>query len=763
MPSARAKKKATILIVKGDPQDRRAARRALDRAGHLVKEASSEAQALRLAGSSDLVVSYDAAFCRRLKLHPAAGAIPVLLLAQARDAPADAGADACLSEPADAAALVAVAGVLVRLHRAELRERQASRICEAALESGSRGACLTDASGSVRYASRTLCELVGKPREELIGRPFRDLPPGAAEPREGWPFERARRSLHHESASIEAGGRRFRVSAEPLLDNSGTFLGALCTVVELTGGKAAGRKQDRLTRQLDRERARLETVLDQMPSGVIMAEAPSGTLVLTNKRVELIFRGAFRIGGGPKDYLQYPAFRPGGRAYRPEEHPLWRSLTAGEVIADEEMEFVRADRTRASLLVSSAPIRDRDGGIVAAVVVLHDVTERSQLEQQLRHAQKMEATGRLAGGVAHDFNNLLTVIGGYGQMVRDSLDARDSRRGDLDAVLEAASRATDLTRQLLTFSRRQMVEPRVLDLNRQVARVGRMLRRVIGEDVALATSLKADPAWVTGDPTQIQQILLNVAVNARDAMPRGGALSIETQIVDVGPEAAPSSQLKPGRYVVLVMKDTGVGMDAETQSHLFEPFFTTKAKGKGTGLGLSTVYGIVKQNGGEILIESRLGRGTTVRIYFPLAGERVRTSGAVARRAAARTGTETVLLAEDDAEVRRLASEMLTRQGYEVLEAASGREALRLWRRHRETIGLLLTDVIMPLMSGPELAAKLRADRPDLKVLYTSGYAEEVLRSYGVTESDVAFIRKPFTPTLLAGAVRSLLDEKGGA
>ena len=545
----------------------------------------------------------------------------------------------------------------------------------------------------------------------------------------------------------------------PLLDRNGAFTGAVRTIADVTDRQSVERDRDRLLSQLASERARLETVLQQMPAGVIMAEAPSGKLVLINGRVESIFRGPFRIGGGIEDYFQYQAFRPNGRPYRPDEHPLARTIRDGEVITDEEMEIVRADGTRAAVLVSSAPIRSSEGTILAGALTFHDVTERTQLEHQLRQAQKMEAMGRLAGGVAHDFNNLLTVIGGYGQMVRDALDPKSPLRRDIEAILEASDRASTLTRQLLTFSRRQMVEPRVLDLNRNISRVSRMLRRVIREDIELVTLLKADPARIKADPAQIEQVLLNVAVNAKDAMPKGGKLTVETAYVDVAEEeAAAPDGLKPGQYVALYMTDTGTGMDAETQSHLFEPFFTTKSKGKGTGLGLSTVYGIVKQNGGEIAIASELGRGTAVRIYFPLAEERVKTGAAAGRRPVARPGTETILVVEDDAEVRKLAAEMLSRQGYGVLEAASGPEALRIWRQHAGSIELLLTDVVMPSMPGPELAAKLTAERTGLKVLYMSGYPEEVMTKHGLTASESTFLHKPFTSDALIHSVRLVLD-----
>jgi PAS domain S-box-containing protein len=740
---------ATVLLADGDAGDRATIARILEQDGFTVRESIS-------AGPPDLILLHGADLCRQFRQDPATRQIPILQLHRphTRHAAGEAAADACLADPAEPGALIAVARALVRLRRQD----EAGRQSQGVLEAVGGGALVLDSCGVIQQVNKAVCELVGQPAEELIGKHYLEVPPGTAESEEGLPFERARRSLRRESAEVEAGGRWFRVVVDPLLDASGVFAGAVRSVADVTDRRAAARERERLLSQLASERARLETVLQQMPAGVIMAEAPSGKLVLINGRVESIFRGPFRIGGGIEDYLQYPAFRPNGKAYRPEDHPLARTIRDGEVITDEEMELVRADGTRAAALVSAAPIRNPEGSIIAGALTFHDVTERTQLEHQLRQAQKMEAMGRLAGGVAHDFNNLLTVIGGYGQMVRDALDPKNVLRKDVEAILEASDRASTLTRQLLTFSRRQMVEPRVLDLNRHIAHISRMLRRVIREDIELVTILKADPARIKADPAQIEQVLLNVAVNAKDAMPKGGKLTVQTAYVDTEQDAGAPAELKPGRYVALSMTDTGTGMDAETQSHLFEPFFTTKSKGKGTGLGLSMVYGIVKQNGGEIVIASEIGRGTTVRVFFPLAEDRLKTGGAAGRRPAHRPGTETILVVEDDAEVRKLAAEMLSRQGYTVLEAASGSEALRLWRKHAGTIELLLSDVVMPLMAGPELAATLRAERPDLKVLYMSGYPEEVMGKHGLTASEATFIHKPFTSDALVHAVRLVLD-----
>jgi two-component system cell cycle sensor histidine kinase/response regulator CckA len=381
-----------------------------------------------------------------------------------------------------------------------------------------------------------------------------------------------------------------------------------------------------------------------------------------------------------------------------------------------------------------------------------------QHEHQLRQAQKMEALARLAGGVAHDFNNLLTIIGGYGQMAFDSLKPEDPVRGDLEAVLEASNRAGALTRRLLTFSRRQIVKPKVLDLNREIARISRMLRRAIGEDIDLVTSLKADPARIAIDPAQLEQVLLNIAGNARDAMPKGGKLTIRTASLKAGDAASAAEGITPGPRVMLAISDTGSGMSEDTLNHLFEPFYTTKGKGKGTGLGLSEVYGIVKQAGGEITVDSEVGRGTTVRISLPPAIDQGKDEEARSERQSA--GAETILLVEDEAGVRRLASEMLARQGYGVIEAASGAEALRIWQERAAAINMVLTDVIMPEMSGSELARELNRLCPALRIAYMSGYTDDILAQHGILETKTPFLHKPFTLDSLARTVRSVLDRK---
>ncbi len=385
---------------------------------------------------------------------------------------------------------------------------------------------------------------------------------------------------------------------------------------------------------------------------------------------------------------------------------------------------------------------------------------REELREQLRQSQKMEAIGRLAGGVAHDFNNMLTVISGYGELLLDDLDPADPRREAAEEILVAAHRASALTRQLLVFSRKQIRRPLPLSLNEVVDRLEKMLRRLIGEDVELLVRPTPGIGWVRADPSQIEQVVVNLAVNARDAMPEGGRLELRTREVELdASHARTHPDVEPGRYVRLSVSDTGRGMDAETCARIFEPFFTTKESGKGTGLGLSTAYGIVRQSGGHIRVFSAPGGGTRVEIDLPRASpEAGEASGVAPAPRVEASGTETLLLVEDEEHVRVLARRILEAQGYRVLEASNGLDALRIAGEHEGGIDLLVTDVVMPQMGGIDLATELRRERPDLRVLYVSGYlADEAIR-LEQAESGALLVPKPFTPAVLVSAVREALD-----
>ena len=385
--------------------------------------------------------------------------------------------------------------------------------------------------------------------------------------------------------------------------------------------------------------------------------------------------------------------------------------------------------------------------------------ELSQAQEQLTQARKMEAVGRLAGGVAHDFNNLLMVIMGRSELLLQQFEANDPKRGATELIRDTTKRAADLTRQLLAFGRKQVLQPRVLDLNTAVDNMSELLRRVIGEDIVLGAALDPHLGRVKADPTQLEQVIMNLAINARDAMPEGGRLTIETANVDLdGGYAQRHLEVDPGPYVMLALTDTGIGMDEATQARIFEPFFTTKEPGKGTGLGLATVYGIIRQSGGSVWVYSEPGRGTTFKIYLPRVAEPVE---ATVRRPSVQTvagGLETVLIAEDDPAVREVVSAVLSQKGYRLLRAPDGQTALELAQAQPGEIQLLVTDLVMPGMTGRELAEALAAARPGLKVLYMSGYTDDAVVRHGVLEAGMPYLQKPFAPEALARKVRELLD-----
>ena len=424
-------------------------------------------------------------------------------------------------------------------------------------------------------------------------------------------------------------------------------------------------------------------------------------------------------------------------------------------LVNHEMKLRRKDGSDLWVIENVSVLRSEDERGEVILGTLFDMTERRKLEEQLLQSQKMEAIGRLAGGIAHDFNNILTAVSGYTELLIGQLAAGDPRRESAEEIRQAGHRAAALTQQLLAFSRRQVLEPRVLDLNAVIATMERMLRRVIGEDIELTTSLSTGLWRTRADPAQIEQAILNLVVNARDAMPRGGQLTLETANVELD---AKYSGGAPGPHVMLAVSDNGVGMDPEQQARLFEPFYTTKDRGKGTGLGLSTTYGVVKQSGGSIWVYSERGQGTTFKIYLPRSEQPLDEPAESPALAAPLNGTETALLVEDEPEVRGLVEKILRMYGYTVLSAASPAEAIALSKNRPATIDILVTDVIMPGMNGRELSRVLAASRPELRVLYMSGYTDAVIAQQGILEPGTAFVSKPFTPDVLARKVREVLD-----
>jgi two-component system cell cycle sensor histidine kinase/response regulator CckA len=451
-------------------------------------------------------------------------------------------------------------------------------------------------------------------------------------------------------------------------------------------------------------------------------------------------------------------------AIHPEDREYVKRAALTSQVTDGynlEYRIVRPDGALRWIHDRGFPVTDEEGKVYRIAGVAEDITERRQLEDQLRQAQKMEAIGQLAGGVAHDFNNLLTVITGHSQLAFAQLLAEDPLRYGLEQITKAAFRAASLTRQLLAFSRKQVLQPRVLSLNNIVSNIEGMLGRLIGEDIQLKTVLEPQLEPVKADPGQIEQVIFNLIGNARDAMPRGGIVSIETANILLDTEYCSTHQtVSPGWHVMLAVRDTGFGMDGNTLSHMFEPFFTTKEPGKGTGLGLATVYGIIKQSGGSISVDSEVGRGTTISVYLPRAEGPVEEVKSIDITSTA-SGSETILLVEDDEMVRELTADILKKKGYEVLEAREPYEALRISRQFDRPIHLMLTDVVMPQRSGPQLVEQIIPLHPDMKVLYMSGYAVHAIYRPGVFDPGVNFIEKPFGADALLQKIRQVLEPSG--
>jgi PAS domain S-box-containing protein len=452
--------------------------------------------------------------------------------------------------------------------------------------------------------------------------------------------------------------------------------------------------------------------------------------------------------------------RPDGSALSRHECPILIAMENRTTIERDDV-FIKKDGSMFSVSLTSAPLRSASGETVGAVILFRDATERRRLEEQLLHAQKLEAVGRLAGGIAHDFNNLLSVIAGYGELVLADLQEPGPARSRVLEILRATERATGLTRQLLAFGRKQVIEPKVLDLNATAQDAERMLRRLIGEDIDIALKLAPDLGRIRADSGQIEQVIINLAVNARDAMPRGGKLTIETTNVTLDEDAVRGYvDVKPGHYVRLCVSDTGVGMDRETREHLFEPFFTTKEAGRGTGLGLATVYGIVKQSGGHVWVYSEPGWGTTFKVYFPLYGDVTEPGRPALEAGPAPGGTETILVVEDDEMIRSLIRDILESTGYRVLVADDPESGMKLIGEQEE-IHLLLTDLILPGMSGRELVDKVMELKPEIRVLFMSGYSDEAVARHGILEPGLAFLQKPFSRDALVRKVREVLDSAG--
>ncbi len=620
----------------------------------------------------------------------------------------------------------------------------AMRLRDQAMETALNGIAISDASGRLVYVNPAFVSMFGyASREELIGRLAVELSPGGAEviasvrATGGWAGER--NGTRKDGSTLP-----LHMLASAVTDGDGNVTAMMGSFIDLTERKRA-----------EEERARLAAVLDATPDVVGIAD-PSGNVLYLNQAARAMFGLSDAAPTGKMGDHHTPASR---------STILETAIPSAVKTGAWRGETNLIDPSGREVPFSQVVIAHRgpDGAPLYFATIARDISEQRELEAQLRQAQKMEAIGRLAGGVAHDFNNLLSVILSFARLVHDDLPEGHPSRPELEQIERAGERAADLTRQMLAFSRKQVLQPRVVDANDVLLAMAPMIERLVGEDLELQLALAPAPCLLKVDPPQLEQAVLNLVVNARDAMPSGGRLTIETGLVEIDESYARTHlDVRPGPHVLIAVSDTGVGMDAATKERIFEPFFTTKGPGIGTGLGLSTVFGIVRQTGGTIWVYSEPGRGTTFKLYFPRTGD-----PAVLHQPAPRTipmaslRGRTVLVVEDEPQLRDVVVSVLRRAGLIVLEAARPDDALDLAASHDGPIHLLLTDVVMPGLNGKQLADRLLATRPTTRVVYMSGYTENTIVHHGVLDTGVDFLPKPVVPDALLAIVQRILSAGG--
>ena len=624
------------------------------------------------------------------------------------------------------------------------------------VENTSEGVWTYDAQAITTFVNTRMAEMLGYTVAEVVGQPiylFMDeTDRDAAEALVG---QRSRGIAGRSDFRLRRkNGTHLWVSIQsnPLFDAAGRLEAVLALLTDVSARRIA-----------DEARARLVAIVASSEDA-ILSTSLDGAITSWNRGAEKLYQYTADEIIGQHASLLIPSSNVVAEDLRIRE-----SIQRAEPIQHYETRRRRKDGSVVEVALTISPIRDVGGVVIGASGIARDLTARREAEaalerteEQFRQAQKMEAVGRLAGGIAHDFNNLLSIILSYSSLAVDALKEGDPLRDDMLAIQSAGERATQLTRQLLAFSRRQILQPRVIDLNAIVDGMQSMLRRLLGEDVELAVRTAPDIGRTLADPGQIEQVVLNLAVNARDAMLDGGMLTIETANVSLSASSISGPlEVAAGDYVMLAVSDNGTGMDDATRGRIFEPFFTTKEPGKGTGLGLSTVFGIVKQSGGTVSVYSEPGHGTTFKVYLPRT-DQVADAAVSVGAPALRRGTETILLVEDEEEVRVVARTILLKHGYQVLEAANGGEALLIAQDFESNIDLLLTDVVMPRLSGRRVAEHLAKQRPGMRVLFISGYTDDAVVRHGVLADGVAFLQKPFTPTALLRGVREALERPHG-
>jgi PAS domain S-box-containing protein len=749
----------TILVVDDTEAERYFVSRVLRKAGFEVREGSSGGDAIRLAREQPDLITLDVRLpdingfevCRRLKADPATRDIPVLHIsasytsAESKAEGLEGGADGYLTHPADPGELVATVRALLRVRWAEARVRTAAREWMATFDLIDDAVCLTDEAGAVLRCNRAFARLLDRPFPELIGRRLAELLP---------PMAPLIEAGSNGAGEVRIGDRHFRVSSG--VGPSGDPAGASTRAWVLGDVTERRRGEESLRKSEEQAQARLEEI------EAIYTAAPIGLCVLDR---ELRF---VRINGQLAAMNGLPIAAHLGRTVREVlpglanvvEPKLQSVLETGEPITGIEIrgETAAAPGRERVWIEHWYPVRASDGRVIGVNIAVEEVTEQRHTQEQLQQAHRLEAVGRLAGGVAHETNNQMTVVLGCANFALRHGGLTPDVRNDLEQIRKAAERTAAITAQLLAFGRRQVSRPEVTDLAANIQRLQPILQRAVGPLASFELQLGQGPVLATVDPGQFDQVMLNLVINGRDAMPLGGRLAIEAarrRVDDPAGERFVGEEIVPGEYVRIAVSDTGQGMDESILRRAFEPFFTTKAVGQGTGLGLSMVYGIVRQNGGYISVSSQVGKGTTFGVYFPEASEGA-AQGDRPQRGPARVSTRTALLVEDDPNVRAILVRELESQNYRVLEAEDGREALDRVRSHTGQLDVVITDVQMPGLDGRSLAEALAELRPEVPVVFMSGHPDgEIIRE--VTASGKPFLQKPFTGEELAYLIEGSL------
>ncbi|HKV48011.1 MAG TPA: PAS domain S-box protein [Candidatus Acidoferrales bacterium] len=617
----------------------------------------------------------------------------------------------------------------------------------AALEAAANPIIITQRNGLIIWVNTAFEQLSGYSREEAVGRTTRLLRSGHQPEsfyKDLWTTILSGRQWRGELLNRRKDGSLYpeEMTITPVKDSCGDITHFIAIKLDITERKRA---EERI--------CRLAQIVENSADLMATADA-DGRITFANHAL------LSATGYLPEELIGQP-FRTAliSKSNSPDLGDEIQNKTISDCEWRGECFCQRKDGSDFQISLSTGQIKDNQGSVLGIFGIAQDVTERKRLENQLIASQKMEAVGVLAGGIAHDFNNLLGVILGYGDLALDGTSAEDPKSQYLQQIKQAGIRATSLTRQLLAFSRKQIFQPRIIDVNALVAEFNKLLRRMLGEDIELISTTNPVVGHVKADPGQIEQVLMNLAINARDAMPTGGKLIIETADIILQEQyCGTHPAVSPGRYVLIAVSDTGMGMDAKTQARIFEPFFTTKEKGKGTGLGLSTVYGVVKQSEGYIWVYSEVGKGTTFKIYLPRADEPASPLPEPSSGSKIPRGSETILLVEDAEPLRALTCALLRKNGYTVFDAANGTDAIEVAEREQQRIHLLLTDVVMPGLSGREVANYLSLKRPAMRVLYMSGYTNDVIVHHGVLDSGISLLEKPFSEANLARKLRDVLD-----